>query len=264
MARVLACCVVGAGLGLLLTGLAAADVLPWSGRVALSAPAHAAWFASGMAVAALVAADDTGVLPGRRGATWQLVRTSPDLMAGTAAVLLLVAVTPLAGPRGFAEIPAGHAVAKELVYALVATAALLACISRDASDSATGRILGGRVMRYLGRISYGIFLWHLLVMNWWYEVDPRPLFSGGFWVVLVATTTGSILVSSLRWFRVERRSIAAASSFSSSKDESPAQGGHGPEGQDLGDVRTHGRLVGPSGSDDHQATDQQEPRTDHR
>jgi peptidoglycan/LPS O-acetylase OafA/YrhL len=259
VARVLACCVVGAGLGLLLTGLAAADVLPWSGRVALSAPAHAAWFASGLAVAALVAAEDTGALPGRRGATWQLVRTSPDLMAGTAAVLLLVAVTPVAGPRGFAEVPAGYAVAKELVYALVATAALLACISRSARGSATGRVLAGPSMRYLGRISYGIFLWHLLVMNWWYEVDPRPLFSGGFWVVLVATTTGSILVSSLSWFLVERRLIAATW-----KDKSPAQRRHGPERQDLGDVGPHRRLVGPPGSDDHQATGQQEPRTDHR
>ena len=145
------------------------------------------------------------------------------------------------------------------MYGLVATAALLACISRDDTGSATGRVLGGRVMRYLGRISYGIFLWHLLVMNWWYEVDPRPLFSGGFWVVLVATTTGSVLVASLSWFLVERRVIAAAG-----KDKSPAQRGDRAQRQELGDVGTQGRLVRPSGSDGDHSTDRQEPRTDHR
>jgi peptidoglycan/LPS O-acetylase OafA/YrhL len=255
--QVLAGCAACAAVGLLLTGLAAADVLPWSGRVALSAPAHATWFAAGFAVAVLVAAEDAGVLVRPRSAPWQLVRTSPDLMIGAASVLLLVAITPLAGPRGFAEVPAGNAVAKELVYALVAAAALLACISRDIDASATGRLLGGRVMRYLGRISYGIFLWHLLVMNWWYELDPRPLFSGGFWVVLVATTAGSVLVSSLSWFLVERRVIAAW------KDKLPGQRRHRPERQELGHVGAHGRPIGPPGPDDHQASGPQQPRADH-
>ena len=255
LGRVLSCCVASAGVGLLLTGLAAADVLPWSGRIALSAPAHATWFALGVAVAALVAAETTAVLSPRGHPAWQFVRTSPDLMAGAAAVLLLTAITPLAGPRGFAEVPAGHAVVKELLYGLVATAALLATISRGSGGSLTSRFLGGAVMRYLGRISYGIFLWHLLVMHWWYTLNPRALFSGGFWVVLVATTAGSVLVASLSWLLVERRVVAAARKY-----QSPGQRGRGSQRQELRDVGAERPAVRPSRPDRHETPGQEERR----
>lgn len=42
-----------------------------------------------------------------------------------------------------------------------------------AGQPALGAVLGNPVMRFLGRISYGVFLWQLLIIVSWYEAADR-------------------------------------------------------------------------------------------
>jgi peptidoglycan/LPS O-acetylase OafA/YrhL len=73
--------------------------------------------------------------------------------------------------------------------------------------------LGSRVTRYLGRISYGIYLWHFAVMYMVFrsgsifgKLVPINLEIGrfGYWELLVPTLLGTIAIASLSYFLLER------------------------------------------------------------
>jgi peptidoglycan/LPS O-acetylase OafA/YrhL len=229
--RVLWGCLGGLLFGLLVTGLAAGDVLPFSNRVALSVLGHAGWFAMGVGVAALTAAERAGHVARLRDPTYQLWRTSPNLLAAAAGILVLVAVTPVAGPREFTDVPTANAVVKELLYALIATAMLLAALSRDAGSSVVIRVLSSPPVRYLGRISYGVFLWHLVVIQWLYALTGWALFSGGFWLVLSTTTLVTVAVASASYLLVEQRILSWARAY-----QSPRESAQRNQPEELGDI----------------------------
>ena len=231
LARVLLWCLAVGVVGLVATGVAAAEVVPHHDRVALSALGHAAWFAAGIAIGCFVSAERSGKVPALERPVIVLLRTSPGLLAAAAGVLLLVTITPLAGPRGFAELSVADAVAKELLYTLVAATALLSTVSRDADTSPALGPLDNPYMRYLGRISYGIFLWHLLVIQWWYSLTGWTLFTGRFWPVLALTTAGAVSVASLSYLLVERQVISRARQY-----QRPRQHGDRNEAEELREV----------------------------
>ena len=66
------------------------------------------------------------------------------------------------------------------------------------------RVLSLPPLRRLGDISYGIFLWHLVVLAWVFEVTGRQPFAGGFWPVLVETLLGTCAVAAVSWVAMER------------------------------------------------------------
>jgi peptidoglycan/LPS O-acetylase OafA/YrhL len=229
--RVLTGCLGGLLFGLLVTGLAAGDVLPFSNRVALSVLGHAGWFAMGVGVAAMIAAERAGRAPLLRHPAYQLLRTSPNLLAAAAGILILIAVTPVAGPREFVDVPSINAVVKELLYALIATAMLLAALSRDAGSSVVLRVLSSPSVRFLGRISYGVFLWHLVVIQWLYAMTGWGLFTGGFWFVLATTTAVTVAVASASYFLLEQRVLSWARAY-----QSPRESAHSNQSEELGDI----------------------------
>ena len=63
-------------------------------------------------------------------------------------------------------------------------------------------------MRFLGEISYGIFLWHLFVMETLYWALGLKEFTGQFWLILPPVVIGTIVMGWLSWVVVERPSIA--------------------------------------------------------
>lgn len=222
LVRVALSCAAVVAIGLIVTGLAGAEVLPESDKVALSALGHSAWFATGVAVACLTSADRADQPPVPHHPAIQLIRSSPNLLMATAGILLLVAITPIAGPRGFAEVPTANAVVKELLYALIAATALLATLSRD--EHGFFRVLATPAMRFLGRISYGIFLWHLVVIQWWYSWSDWRIFAGHFWTVLVIALAGSVFVATLSYLFLERPLMSRARRYQ-------GPGKHGDHGQ---------------------------------
>lgn len=162
------------------------------------------WFALGIA-AAVVSARLS--LPGR--VEWmervrRLAEDTPTCMV-IAAALYVILATPLGGPLTLTEATPFEAMTKHIGFALIAVFFLLpGFLGRWDDRSAWARFCRHPVMAYLGRISYGIFLWHLVLLRLMIEVFDLPLFSGWFIPIWAATIAVSIAAGSVSWFLIER------------------------------------------------------------
>lgn len=178
--------------GLVCTGIAAAGPHPALG---LSILGHLDWFAGGLAVAVIERHLRDGDAPAWAVTATRWVRDeSPTLLAATG-VLLLVAATPLAGPRDLAAVGVPGAVVKEALYLVIATA-LVSTAVWGARSAWPSRALGSRTGRWLGSVSYGVFLWHLLILERVAGALGIPLF-GGHALFLLGTV--SIVSVGVAW-----------------------------------------------------------------
>ena len=66
------------------------------------------------------------------------------------------------------------------------------------------RILGSRVARFAGEISYGVYLWHLPMLAIIHERLGLPLFQGQFWRYYLLCAGSATVLGTLSWFYVER------------------------------------------------------------
>lgn len=165
-------------------------------------PGYLDWFALGMGAA---------VLRAWHGATGR-ARTLEEL-AGAAGTCLLVAVlllwlatTPFAGPRDLTPPTAWEALVKHGLYGLAAAALLLPLVlgrRGAAGASAWERFLASRPARRVGRISYGIFLWHLVALDLVYRLPFVEPFEGRPLLVLALVTPLSFLLAELSLRLVE-------------------------------------------------------------
>ncbi len=211
LARVLRRVGVPAALGV--CGLLAAGGLLWIWFVqtsevfdrsvaALWLPGYLPWFAPGMALGLLVVAAREGSWPRLTNALADL-SASPWTVWTVALGLFLVASTPVAGPRGLTGFSsASEALAKSVLYAGVAV--LVVTPAAFGTGTRTHRALSSRPMRWLGRVSYGLFLWHVLVLDIAFRsLDVVP-FTGHFWLLLSFTLPVSLAVAWLSWVVIER------------------------------------------------------------
>ena len=182
------------------TGLAAAGVLP--ARAGTWLPGHADWFAAGMLLAAL---EERARAGGRSWAgRWEAdLRRAPGTVRALAVGVAAIACTPVAGPRTLAAVAPAGAVTKEALYLVVATLVVGAALVA-APGTAVSRLLGSAPARWCGRVSYGVFLWHLLVLDAAMRLLGVPLFGGRFWLVAAVTVAGSLLVAAASWYGWER------------------------------------------------------------
>jgi peptidoglycan/LPS O-acetylase OafA/YrhL len=165
--------VVGAVAPAWLVIAAATDALPNSAGMWL--PAHLACFAGGMALAVLHVV----------GARWHAHVTLP-----CAIVLFLVAATPLGGAI-LGPDPWWVPATKALLYAAFATLAVGTLVL--GSSDRYARMLGNRLMVWLGEISYEIFLLHVVVMAVTMNVLLRwPLFTGSLAALYLTTLAMTI------------------------------------------------------------------------
>ncbi len=75
-----------------------------------------------------------------------------------------------------------------------------------AEGSPIKRFMSGVVLAYLGTVSYGIYLWHKLWLDWLKGRPgaPGPGVEWGFWTVFGAVLGLTIVAASLSWFLLER------------------------------------------------------------
>ncbi len=167
-------------------------------------PGFLDWFALGIA-AAVVSARLS--LPGR--VAWMervrmLAHDTPTCLI-IAAALYVILATPLGGPWTLTPATTLESLIKHIGFAAIALFLLLpGFLGRWDDGSAWARFCRHPVMVYLGRISYGIFLWHLVLLRLMIEVFNLPTFSGWFVPIWAATLIVSIAAGSLSWFLIER------------------------------------------------------------
>ncbi|MFC9969602.1 acyltransferase family protein [Spirillospora sp. NPDC127200] len=146
-------------------------------RIGLWPPRYFAWFALGMALAVLT----VWARLDERGPAAVLCRRVADSWGAcwaAAGLLLVIAATPATGPLFLGEQPQFwpsqlHLLVNGLcALAFVAPAALAPAGPRGAHDPVR-TMLGNPVMRFLGRISYGLFLWQMLIIVVWFEETGR-------------------------------------------------------------------------------------------
>ena len=168
-------------------------------------PGYLAWFGAGMLLAALV---ERLLAPGELpswGSTLRSLAASPGTCWATAGALLLLAANPIAGPRAFeaAQTP-GAAVVKNLLYLVIAVLVVLPAALPSERPGLFLRITSGGVAHRLGEVSYGMFLWHLILLSTAFQVLGLHEFAGGFLAVFALTWTWTVAVSFTSWSILER------------------------------------------------------------
>lgn len=154
-----------------------------AGVLGTSVLGHAAWFAAGAALAVAVQSGDLDRLRDVGVGTW----------LAAAGVVYLIASSGLAGPRDLHAPTVGQAAAREILYTLLAGLLLLAAV-RGPSDDRWAVVAASPATRFVGDISYGVFLWHVLVLQVIYLASGWALFTGPFTAVLFAVLVFSVLI----------------------------------------------------------------------
>ena len=192
-----------------LTGLVGLNVLwlitiaPHRAGAGQWLPAYFSWFAAGLVFAVLV-------VEKRQNPSNRLVLAFDELGRHPltcwvmALALFAAATTPIAGPTLLVPPTHGEAVTKNLVYALIAGLIMLPSIFGPKSGTAYATLLGSRVLRHLGLISYGIFCVHLVIIHAVADWRDLPLFQGGGWELFILTLVFSLIASELLYRLVEK------------------------------------------------------------
>lgn len=162
----------------------------WEGQRNLWLPAFLSWFAAGLFGAHTVV-DAHRPQPSRTTRWVRQVCDQPGSCFVLAFALLLIISTPLGGPYFGAVATPAEAITKNLVYALIGLLLVLPC-ALGSMPPLMDRILAHPAGRYLGRISYGIFCLHLIVLYGVFRLLDVAYFTGQFWLVFIVTMAGSI------------------------------------------------------------------------
>ncbi len=163
-------------------------------------PGYAGWFAGGMALALLTVADPD----------WRPVRAARALgshlslcWAGAAALFALVC-TPVSGPFTLIQPTPGEAVVRNVLYMGIATLFVLPLVLGTERGGVVRWALSGSIAHYLGEISYGVFLVHLILLAGLYSWLDIPELSGGLIAVTVLIWCSSVTVAAALHVFVER------------------------------------------------------------
>ncbi|NUR82691.1 MAG: acyltransferase [Nonomuraea sp.] len=119
-----------------------------------------------------------------------------------AGLAYLIAATPVTGPRWVGLGSIWTALYEQALYTVVAFC-LVAPVALGGGPSLPNRLLGNRVMSYLGRISYGVFLWQFVILYLWYDFTGQKPWTGNLIPNLVAVTAITVLVAALTYRFVE-------------------------------------------------------------
>lgn len=193
---------------LALLGVVSAAGLAWvwwapavgGGAAELWLPAHLGWFAAGMAMAVVSVSDPQ----------WAVARRAHEIGAdlwtcwAAAAALFLIAATPVTGPPGLAPSTPAEAVTGHLLYLGVGALLVWPLVFGDQRAGRARRVLSSRPVVFLGEISYGLFLFHVLVLVAGYPALGMPEFSGDLVLVFAGTWLGGVLLGGLVYVLIER------------------------------------------------------------
>jgi peptidoglycan/LPS O-acetylase OafA/YrhL len=194
----------------ILTGFGAAITLTWlilisqgvvnNSPQGLWLPSYAAWFAAGMSLATVHVAISTGTGP-RAFRLLDELASAPIACTIIAFGALAVSNTPLAGPRDLNPPTPGQFGAKLGLYTIAAVMLLipLAFGSRDRFT----RVFSSRPARWLGTVSYGLFLWHPFVIALIYRPGGQAVFTGDLMGTFALVLCGGLALAAVSYYALE-------------------------------------------------------------
>jgi peptidoglycan/LPS O-acetylase OafA/YrhL len=165
-----------------------------------------AWFSLGLAFALVSVRREADPDSAR------IVRVTPSLAWGLAVGIYVLACTTLDLPRSSqaSGIPNGYTglqwLGEHVLFLLVAAFLVMPAFLDDGRPSIPQRILGSAPLAWLGKISYGIFLWHVPVLVLvvkhrgsydWLTFDP-------FVAKLLITTCVTVACAAFSFYVVEK------------------------------------------------------------
>lgn len=175
-------------------------------------PRSLTWFAPGMAVAVL--AEWARFEPGDDGpvrATCRAVASAGLACWLIAALTFTLACTPVAGQETLGVPSLWEFEVKTALYAIVAAAVVIPAALQPARQTRMNRVLGNKAMRFLGKISYGIFLWqYLAIFALAALLGVHDAFHGGSWTTLgtlaavILVALACIVVATISYYVIEQ------------------------------------------------------------
>jgi peptidoglycan/LPS O-acetylase OafA/YrhL len=170
-------------------------------------PSQIDLFALGMAlaVASAYASGNHGPLPRLLAAAGR----HPGLCWAFGAVAFWTAATQLGLPRTFGDLPPWAEMGRQLCYALTALGLLLPAVFGPQDRGRIRHLLRSRPANLLGLVSYGIFLWHLDLLNKlvvWRVLSMLP--QARFLSVLALTSLVTLPFAAISYLAVERPLIS--------------------------------------------------------
>ena len=163
-------------------------------------PSYALWFGAGMALASVHVSLRNGYLP-----RWQFLDDlgrAPLACWAAAVATLAVATTSLAGPRDLTPPTGAQFGLKTVLYGMIAVLILLPLAFGP--HTRAKELFGSGAARWLGTVSYGLFLWHPFVLEMIYVVSDRPEFTGNAVPTYLVTVSVALLLATLSYYLVER------------------------------------------------------------
>ena len=170
------------------------------------------WFAGGMLLAVVsewAQADSAGAGPAARFC--RTIAGSAEACWLIAAIAFVIACTPLAGPETLAIPTLWNTELKNALYTLIGTVLVAPVAFQSGRPTWVTRALGNRVMSFLGRISYGIFLWQFVVIYAFFAVfHARDAFQGTLYSwpavlgILAVVTVVTIAVAAISYYVLEQ------------------------------------------------------------
>jgi peptidoglycan/LPS O-acetylase OafA/YrhL len=165
------------------------EVGSWVGGTAIG---FGYWFALGMGLAVLSVRNPDGPPRALRG-LWRRPWV-PWLAAATVYVALCESLPP-----GAFIFDRSDQVAEHLTFGVIAVLLLLPAVFGPPEVGLPARVLSHPAMRWLGLVSYGIFLWHYVFALELSKVDGLPLVAA-----LAMTLAGAIATAAASYYLVER------------------------------------------------------------
>lgn len=165
-------------------------------------PNYLSWFCWGMLLAVASVCDErVGLLRRQRNALTDIARSLPVCWSLSGALFLL-STLPIGSPYGVEIASPGRFLTQNVLFGLAAfwLVAPLVLVKHDRAN----RLLGTGPAKFLGDISYSVYLWHVPILFLVQRNLGFDVFTGHFWPVLALTSLGAVAVATVSWYLIER------------------------------------------------------------